>query len=156
MQAFQTACFFFLLLSPNLSMNNNNNNNNNKELCRVPDWFYNEIIILAWSCCGSHFPGHKLQCRTEGLERTHLNSGGPLSNRLHALTPPAAGGVRWLIITGRPCQPVRSAVWYISGNVRKGKKFYKHLDVSFFPPNRDSTVISLLIITKEKALKCKN
>lgn len=139
--------FFFFSLFPNLSINNNN------KLHRVSDWFCNEIFSLAWSCCGSHFPGHKLRDRTEGLKRTHLNSGGPLSNR--TLLPVPRWQVTWgdWLLQDKHSDLQTQLLGIFLGMWEKKEKIEC---LVVFSPNGDFLVISLLIITKKKALKCKN
>lgn len=119
-----------------------------KKLHRVSDWFYNEIIILAWSRCGSHFPGHKLQYRTEGPDRTHLNSSGSLRNLLHS---PVPHGGRCCEVTDYYWKTIPCLQDQLFGEflgMWEKEKYKIWMSFFFFFP--DSMVISLLIITKKK------
>lgn len=123
-----------------------------KKLHRVSDWFCNEIFTLAWSC-GSHFLGHKPRYRTQDLKRTHMNSGGSLSNR--TLLPVLRWQVTWgdWLLQDKHSDLQTQLLGIFLGMWEKKKKM--ECLVVVFSPNRDSLVISLLIITKKKPLKWK-
>lgn len=146
----QVSSFFSLVISQPF-----NEHKKKKMLHRVSDWFYNEIIILAWSRYERQFPGHKLQWGPEGLGRTQVSSGGP------SVMGPLPGRPRWQamwhdwLLQEQPSDLQAQLFGVFLGRWDKKKK--KDWMSFLFFLNKDSMVISLLIIIiqRKKALKCK-